>query len=70
MNEAEKTQAIRLADVFLIGPVMMYAGLGKRMPEMLRLALFAFGALTIIYNGANYLALKRGNENVTQGKGQ
>lgn len=56
MTEAQKTQAIRLADVFIIGPAMIYGGLGKRMPEPLRLALVAFGVLTIAYNGMTYLA--------------
>lgn len=60
MTEAQKTQAIRLADVFIIGPAMIYAGLMKRIPESLKLALLAFGILTIAYNGANYLAQRNG----------
>lgn len=59
MDEAEKTQLIRLADVFVIGPLMIYAGLGRRVPRALKGALIAFGALTILYNGANYLAKRK-----------
>lgn len=54
-EEIAKTQAIRLADVFIIGPVMIYAALGQRPPKALRAALLVFGVLTIWYNTRNYL---------------
>lgn len=56
MTEITKTQAIRLADVFIIGPVMIYAGLGKRPPKIVQTALIILGVLTILYNARNYLA--------------
>lgn len=48
-----KTQAVRLLDVFLIGPLMMYFGhLGESMFAML---LVGCGAATITYNLKNYI---------------
>lgn len=59
MDEAGKTQLIRLADILLIGPLMIYSGTGKRMPPILRDALVVMGVLTIVYNGANFLARQK-----------
>jgi hypothetical protein len=48
-----KTQAVRLLDVFLIGPLMIYFGhLGKSVFAML---LVGCGAATITYNLKNYI---------------
>lgn len=49
-----KAQAVRLLDVFFIGPWMMRAGLKGRDDVLL-----ALGLLTIVYNGANYLVVRR-----------
>jgi len=53
-----KSQAIRLADVFVVGPFMLWAAikLGGRPGAVLA----ALGFLTIAYNGDNYLAAARG----------
>lgn len=56
MTEADKTQAIRLLDVFAIGPAMIYAGASDKFSPVFSGFLIVTGALTIIYNGANYLA--------------
>jgi hypothetical protein len=54
--EAEKTQAIRLLDVFVFGPLMIYAGINHAPPKnWLRYALIGMGIGTIWYNGVNYL---------------
>ncbi len=46
-----KTQAVRLVDVFALGPLMVYVGrTGVRSP-----LLAAAGAATMAYNGRNYL---------------
>ena len=57
VTEIEKTQAIRLADVFFIGPVMIYAGgrLSRRGDQLIGGTLALLGLATIIYNGNNYL---------------
>jgi len=55
-----KTQAIRIADVLLIGPVMIGAGLMKgSLPDWMKASLILFGAATIVYNGMNYVKQQR-----------
>ncbi len=58
---AMKTQFIRLADVFFIGPVMIYAGnrLRKQGDKTLGGVLALLGVATILYNGKNYLEQDR-----------
>ena len=53
MNEVAKTQQIRLFDVFLIGPYLVWLAARSRPPH--REILFGLGVLTILYNGQNYL---------------
>lgn len=57
MDEREKTQLIRLIDVFAIGPLMIYAGAkaSTKLSQPVRTALIATGVATIGYNGRNYL---------------
>lgn len=50
-----KTQTVRLLDVFLIGPVMIWAAVAPVVPRSVKLALLIFGVATIVYNGRNYL---------------
>ena len=64
MSEVQKSQAVRLADVWLIGPLLIYAGLKSRFSEPVNLALTFTGLMTIAYNWQNYAANK-GKENVT-----
>ena len=49
-----KTQAIRLLDVFLIGPLMIYFG-HRAEASLFSIFLTFFGATTITYNLKNYL---------------
>jgi len=51
-----KTQAVRLVDVFLLGPLMILRGARARTATPLDTMLVLTGILTIIYNGGNYLA--------------
>tara|TARA_R110000824_G_scaffold78967_1_gene199095 strand:- start:183 stop:386 length:204 start_codon:yes stop_codon:yes gene_type:complete len=58
-NLTAKTQSVRLADVFFIGPVMIYAA-GK-LPERektLGVVLGLLGIATVLYNARNYLAIR------------
>ena len=58
-----KTQEIRLIDVFILGPFMVWAGyeLGKKKDLYgAGMALALSGVATIYYNGNNYLQVKRG----------
>jgi len=56
-----KSQNVRLADVFLIGPLMIWGGAKTTSKNPVPgLALLVFGLATIAYNGSNYLRLKNG----------
>jgi hypothetical protein len=55
-----KHQEIRLADVFLIGPLMMYGGLkGEGLHPAARLGLLLFGFGTIVFNGVNWNRIRK-----------
>ena len=56
VTEVSKSQMVRLADVFFIAPVLIYAGTFKTLPTWLRVSLIGLGAATAIYNGKNFLA--------------
>lgn len=49
-----KTQTIRLVDVFLIGPYLIW--LAGRERGIHRTLLTGLGVATIVYNGRNWLA--------------
>lgn len=59
-----KPQNIRLFDVFVLGPAMIYAGtrLDVRYRDTSGLGPFmaAMGIATIVYNGRNYLRAAKG----------
>lgn len=50
-----KTQAIRLADVFALGPFMVYAACKDKLTANERFVLGLSGIATILYNGANFI---------------
>ena len=54
-TDGEKTQTIRILDVFLIGPLMIYFGHNSNVVSIFSLLLTFFGATTITYNLKNYL---------------
>ena len=54
VNEIEKSQAVRLLDVFAVGPLMIWSA--QYAPKELREIMTILGAATIIYNGANWIA--------------
>ena len=55
-TDGTKTQGIRLLDVFLIGPLMIYFGhVGIKATSIFSLLLIFFGATTITYNLKNYI---------------
>lgn len=55
MTKKQTTQAIRLADVFIVGPVMLVASRNKALSPLMRGSLGVIGAATILYNGYNFL---------------
>lgn len=54
-----KAQGVRLADVFIFGPLMLYAGLGRETPQWLKLGMILLGAGTIIYNLVNFMEISK-----------
>lgn len=61
IHEYQKSQNIRLLDVFLIGPIMIYGAYKSNMHPALKVTLAFFGICTIYYNGKNYLINKTTN---------
>ena len=57
----DKSQAVRLADVFFIGPVMIVGGrrLARRGDQLIGDTLALLGIATIFYNGYNYVKNRR-----------
>lgn len=53
-----KAQAVRLLDVFVIGPTLIAWAARGQLSEADRIALAALGALTIVYNGANWIKVR------------
>lgn len=51
-----KAQGIRLFDVFVLGPAMIYAGTRLKNRNMATLLALS-GVGTILFNGANYMRL-------------
>ena len=55
-EDVSKTQTIRLLDVFVLGPLMVWSGLQKRQRQPYASLLVVSGLLTIGYNFANWHA--------------
>lgn len=53
LDQVAKSQAVRLADVFFIGPLMVYGGL--RLGGLVGGTLAVLGVTTVLYNARNYL---------------
>ncbi len=54
-----KAQGVRMADVLVFGPLMIYAGLGKATPPWLRVGMVIIGVGTVVYNLVNYMTIER-----------
>lgn len=54
----QKSQAVRLLDIFIIGPFLLFYALKTRPQATVEefTALLIIAILTILYNGYNYLA--------------
>ena len=50
-----KSQNIRILDILVIGPLMIYFGVSRDPMNIFSLLLIFFGATTITYNLKNYL---------------
>lgn len=58
-NGEVKAQGVRLADVFLFGPLMIYSSMDQKPPPWMNAAMLVIGVGTILYNAANYLEVQR-----------
>ena len=59
INEYQKSQVVRLYDVFLLAPFLMYIGYkGKGISNLERNAIYLIGVGTLVYNARNYLKNK------------
>ena len=56
--EVQKSQAVRLADVFLIAPYLLYVSSKRELSELDRNLLFGLGVATLFYNAINYIQNK------------
>jgi hypothetical protein len=56
-TEFQKSQFVRMVDVFLLGPFMIYAGT-KLPTRIMQSTMILAGVLTITYNLNNYLKNK------------
>tara|TARA_R100001594_G_C3986486_1_gene251372 strand:+ start:152 stop:355 length:204 start_codon:yes stop_codon:yes gene_type:complete len=57
--QSDRYQAVRLIDVFVLAPAMVYASTYKQMPDYVRLILFVSGVATLVFNGLNYLEIEK-----------
>jgi hypothetical protein len=57
--EVSKSQTIRLVDIFVLAPIMIYAGTFKALPLWVRYSLVGMGLATAAYNAKNYIANKK-----------
>jgi len=55
IQEMQKSQAIRLWDVFFLGPFLIHISRKPGLTNAEKLILGLSGALAIIYNGRNYI---------------
>lgn len=59
MTEKEKSQRIRLVDMFLLGPFMIWFGIqAQAVPDLAKGVMVISGIATVIYNGRNYLRIR------------
>tara|TARA_R100000231_G_scaffold33800_2_gene29713 strand:+ start:2432 stop:2653 length:222 start_codon:yes stop_codon:yes gene_type:complete len=52
-------QYVRLLDVFVLAPTMVYASTFKQLPNYIRLILFVSGVATLVFNGRNYIRIEK-----------
>ncbi len=55
LEEIKKSQNVRLWDVFVLGPAMVYIGSTENIKDWQKILLIGAGLGTVWYNGRNYL---------------
>jgi hypothetical protein len=56
---SKRYQFVRLIDVFVLAPTMVYASTFKSLPDYIRLILLVSGIATLVFNGINYVDIKK-----------
>ncbi len=57
-GEIQKSQLVRLVDVFIIAPYLINLSLDKKLDKTNKNILMGLGLAILVYNGANYLKNK------------
>jgi len=57
-GEIQKSQFVRLIDVFVIAPYLIHLSQNKKLDKTNKNILIGLGLATLVYNGANYLKNK------------
>lgn len=55
VKEIQKSQSIRLVDVFFIAPFLVYISTKNKLTRLEKNTLLVLGVATLYYNGVNYL---------------
>jgi len=48
-------QNVRLLDVFVVAPIIIYSSTVNKVPAWLKTSLFIIGSATLLYNGYHFL---------------
>ena len=56
---SDRYQNVRLFDVFVLAPSMVYASTSTQLPDHVRYILFVSGIGTLVFNGINYLEINK-----------
>ena len=56
---SQRYQFVRLIDVFVLAPTMVYASTFKSLPDYIRLIHLVSGIATLVFNGINYVDIKK-----------
>jgi hypothetical protein len=63
IHEYQKSQVVRLYDVFLLAPFLMYVGYkAKGIKEWERYGIYAIAIGTLVYNARNYIKNKKSQQ--------
>ena len=59
VKEVQKSQSVRLIDVFFIAPYLLYVSSKSQLTRLDKNLLFVLGVATLYYNGINYMKNKK-----------
>ena len=59
-HEVKKSQVLRIIDISVYGPFLIYVAKTYKLPKSVKMGLYALGISTILYNGKNYILTQEG----------